>query len=210
MYPNWGMPFFYAIFVRKYKYKRWSNKISMVHLKSFKNFLLVIFIISFSLPSKAQSNFSWDRFVFGGNFGGGFSSQETAIALSPTVGYRFTERLVIGTGVIYQYYKLNFPPLVYKSNNYGAKLFTSYSLTESLIAHVEYEWLNLDYPSYDFTGKYIGNDRRNIGSLFVGGGYRQRFGVNSTVDIMLLYNLTETPYTPYSNPIIRVGFGIGL
>ena len=76
---------------------------------------------------------------------------------------------------------------------------------------MEYEWLNLSTPTFDFvTNRYIGNTRQNIGSLFVGAGFRQVFGRKSVVDMMLLYNLTESPYSPYENPIIRIGFGIGI
>jgi len=28
--------------------------------------------------------------------------------------------------------------------------------------------------------------------------------------IMFLYNILETPYTPYANPVIRIGFDLGL
>ncbi len=39
----------------------------------------------------AQRGFDWDRVGYGGNFGAGFSSYETFVAVSPTIGYRFTE-----------------------------------------------------------------------------------------------------------------------
>jgi hypothetical protein len=45
----------------------------------------------------------------------------------------------------------------------------------------------------------------------VGGGYFQRIdGSNSGIFVMLLYNLTESLYTPYSNPIVRIGVNLGL
>ena len=183
----------------------------MNSLKSRARLLLCIFILVISLNHvKAQGGFSWDRVVFGGNFGAGFSSNESLIALSPSVGYRFTERLTVGTGVIYQYYRLKIPGFDFKFNNYGGRLFTSYQLTDFLVAHAEYESLNLEYVKISPAGAVDGTGRRTINSTLVGGGYRQMLGRNSVVDILLLYNLTETPYTPYTNPIIRVNFGIGL
>jgi hypothetical protein len=44
----------------------------------------------------------------------------------------------------------------------------------------------------------------------VGGGIKQEIGVNSFLTLMLLYNLNETVNSPYSNPVIRVGFAVGL
>lgn len=173
-------------------------------------FLFTIIFVITSDVSKAQKSFSWNKLVFGGNFGGGISNQESSIVLSPNVGYRFTERLTIGTGIIYQYYGVKLPGFKFDFNNYGGRLYTTYQLTEFLIAHTEYDPLNLEYINFNSTGLPEGTSRRTVNSLFVGGGYRQSLGGNSVIDLMLLYNLTETPYTRYTNPIIRVGFGIGL
>jgi hypothetical protein len=169
----------------------------------------VIFLIIYS-NTYSQGGFSWSRVVFGGNFGASFSSSESIVAVSPSVGYRFTERLTIGTGVIYQYNRIKLPPYDFQFNNYGARFYGTYQLTSFLVAHTEYELLDLEYITLNNFGIPDGTMRRQIGSFLVGGGYRQSFGSNSSVDILLLYNLTETPYTPYSNPILRIGFGIGL
>jgi hypothetical protein len=179
------------------------------------NTLLYIFVLIFifaftSDDAKAQKGLSWDKLVFGGNFGAGFSNQESSVAISPSVGYRFTEKLTIGTGLIYQYYAIKFPGFNFKFNNYGTRFYSTYQLTDFLIGHAEYETLNLEYINFNSAGIPDGTSRRTINSMLVGGGYRQMLGRNSVVDLMLLYNLTETIYTPYSNPIIRVGFGIGL
>lgn len=158
----------------------------------------------------AQSKFSFDRLVYGGNFGAGFSTYETLVAVSPTVGYRFSERFTAGPGVIYQYYRFHREQLDIKSNNYGGKLYASYLVTPNVLAYSEYEVLDLDFINIDAFGMYKGNSRKTIGSWFVGGGYRQEIGPSSSIDLMLLFNLTETPYTPYSNPILRFGLGFGI
>lgn len=163
-----------------------------------------------SQNSFAQKGFTWSRVVFGGNFGASFSNYETLVGLSPSIGYRVTDKLTLGTGVIYQYYAVKYPGFNYKFNNYGGRLYGTYQINDFLIAHTEYESLNLQYISYNTVGMPDGSSRRNVGSWFVGGGYRQYISDRSVVDLMVLYNLTETPYTPYSNPIIRVGFGLGL
>jgi hypothetical protein len=80
-----------------------------------------------------------------------------------------------------------------------------YFFTDYLFAHAEYEILNLE--AYDF----YPTRRVNVESLLVGGGYFQRIdGSNSGIFVMLLYNLTESLYTPYSNPIVRIGVNLGL
>ncbi len=176
-----------------------------------KRILLVLFLFLLSThQSKSQSGFSWDRVVFGGNFGASVGSNQSLIALSPSVGYRVTEKLTLGTGVIYQYYRYKFSTLDFKFNNYGARFYGSYQLNDFLILHSEYESLNLEYLKFNALGNPDGSTRRTIGSMFVGGGYRQYISSKSVVDLMVLFNLTETRYTPYSNPIIRVNFGIGL
>lgn len=164
----------------------------------------------FNSDAKAQSGFSTSRFVFGGGFGLEFSTFETVVGVAPTIGYQFTDRLTAGPGVIYQYYHYKDQYNDLKSTNYGGKLFASYLLTPFLLAHTEYELLDVKYLYRDQINNIVGSKRRTIGSFFVGGGYRQQMGPNSTIDLLLLYNLTETPYTPYSNPIIRLGIGIGL
>lgn len=173
-------------------------------------FFILISLVINSDVSKAQRGFTWDRLVFGGNFGAGFSTNESIFAMSPSVGYRFTERLTIGAGGIYQYYGIRIPGFNFKFNNYGSRIFTTYQLTDFLIAHTEHESLNIEYIKYNSAGIPESTARRTINSLFVGGGYRQSIGRNSVVDLMLLYNLTETPYTRYTNPLVRVGFGFGL
>ena len=177
-----------------------------------KLFIAISILVSsfISNNSFSQSGFSWNRVQVGGNFGASFGANETLVALSPNIGYRVTERLTLGTGVIYQYYRFRNSSFDFKFSNYGAKLFGTFQLNDFLILHSEYESLNLEYIKFNYMGVPDGTQRRTIGSLFVGGGYRQRMSENSVFDIMVLYNLTETPYTPYSNPIIRVGFGIGL
>lgn len=178
-------------------------------MKVFFGTLLLVCSLTFPRSAFSQSKFDWDRMVYGGNFGAGFSSYETFVAVSPTVGYRFTDRFTAGPGVIYQYYKFSDRSYRFTSNNYGYKLFANYLLTESLFAHTEYEMLDLKVSLLDPAGNRH-NERRRVPALFVGGGFRQRFGYRSVVDIMVLYNVIDSPYSPYGNPIIRVGFGVGL
>lgn len=151
----------------------------------------------------------FDRLVFGGNLGLQFGT-ETIIDISPVVGYKITEKLIGGVGAKYLYYKtellINGNLYKYSTNIYGGSVFGRYYLTPEFYAHTEYEILNLEVPDDFVYGKLV---RRNITSFLVGGGYRQPLGDRASIGITLLYNLTEDRYSPYQNPILRVGFGFG-
>ena len=173
---------------------------------------LLLFVVLLSLNGIAQDstmirkhppekNF-WDKVYFGGNFGLQFGTS-TFIDLSPLMGYRITDKFSAGVGVTYQYYHYKDRYYDLATNVYGGRIFGRYMFTDNLFGHAEYEYLNLE--AFDFFPRR----RVDVGSLLVGGGYIQRIGPNSAMVAMILYNLTESAYTPYQNPIIRIGFNIG-
>ena len=143
-----------------------------------------------------------DKVFVGGNLGFQFGT-ETFAEVSPLVGYHFTNKISGGLGITYQYYHYKDRNYDFQTNVYGGRVFGRYNFTDYLFGHVEFEYLNLE--AFDFQRRRV-----DVGSLLAGGGYLQRFGQNSGVMIMLLYNFTESAYTPYQNPIIRVGVMIGL
>jgi len=144
-----------------------------------------------------------DKVYFGGNFGLQFGTV-TFIDISPLAGYRFTEKFSAGLGVTYQYYHYKDRFYDLETNVYGGRIFGRYLFTEYLFGHAEYEFLNLE--AFDF----FPPRRVDVISILAGGGYLQRFGRNSAIVAMILYNFTESAYTPYQNPIIRIGVNIGL
>ena len=79
-----------------------------------------------------------------------------------------------------------------------------------IFAHVEYEALNLETEFFDPSYYRHSTPRFWVNSVLVGGGYRQPIGEYSSINLMLLYNINETIDSPYKNPIIRMGFDIGL
>lgn len=161
----------------------------------------------YKMKDESRPSFG-QRLVFGGNFGLQFGTQ-TIIDISPVIGYKITEQLIGGIGIKYLYYKteyyINSNLYKYSTNVYGGSVFGRYYITPNLFAHSEYEVLNLEVPD-DFG---IGYMRTNITSVLVGGGYSQPLGDHASIGITLLYNLTEDAYSPYQNPILRVGFGFG-
>ncbi len=180
-----------------------------------RKFILVFTLLIAVLTSFAQIDDStmlrkhepkpkfWDKVFIGGGLGAQFGEQ-TVINISPVVGYRITEKIHAGIGVTYEYfhYRRDFYDL--ETNIFGGSVFGRYYFTKNLFGHGEFEYLNLE--AFD----YYPTRRVDVESLLAGGGYIQRFGQNSGILIMLLYNFTESQYTPYQNPIIRIGVNIGL
>jgi len=156
-------------------------------------------------PQEVKDQTFGQRLVFGGNLGLQFGSY-TFIDISPNVGYRVTDQLIAGIGMTYIYYSVDDIYYKYSTNIFGGRVFSKYYLIENLFAHVEYEILNMEVPD-DFN--YNKFSRKNIPSLFIGGGYRQMIGNRSAFEVELLYNVIEERYSPYQNPIIRAGFAFG-
>jgi hypothetical protein len=147
-----------------------------------------------------------DRLFFGGNIGLSFGSL-TFINLAPTIGYKITDRFGMGVGPVYSYYNdRRFVNYKYETHIYGGRTFAQYQVLESVMLYSELEMINIEVPNLLFT-KLI---RQNIPSLFVGGAYTQSMGNNSAVMLMLLYNVLESDYQIYENPLIRVGFNFGM
>jgi hypothetical protein len=46
--------------------------------------------------------------------------------------------------------------------------------------------------------------------VLLGGGYRQWIGNKAFMTLMILWNVNEQLYSPYQNPVIRIGFGAGI
>lgn len=153
--------------------------------------------------TKQNSNF-WDKVYFGGNIGMQFGSS-TLIEVSPLVGYRITPKFSAGVGITYQYFHYRYNRYNIETNVYGGRVFGRYFFMPFLFGHVEYEYLNLE--AFDF---YPQRRRVDVGSLLGGGGYAQQLGPRSAIIAMILYNFTESVYTPYTNPIVRIGVTFGL
>jgi hypothetical protein len=158
-------------------------------------------------PSQKSSNskgFDPDRLILGGNLGLQFGSTFTVIEVSPTLGYRLTDRYIAGIGARYIYFRERLFGSNFETNIYGGSIYNQYFFIENLFGHAEYEILSLQ------SRQARTENRLDVHSIFIGGGYRSQLGTNSFGMIMILYNINESVHSPYTNPIIRVGFGFGL
>lgn len=169
-------------------------------------------------PAVKDLQFS-QRLVYGGGFGMQFGSV-TLLDLSPTIGYRVTDQLTLGTGISYKYNHIKDYTLdqnsgtwyEYNSNVFGGSIWGRYYLLRNIFAHAEVEQLriNYNYTSVNFTTPTNIKNGVDVTSVLVGGGYRQPLGRNVFFNILILFNLNETEFTPYNNPIIRAGISVGM
>jgi hypothetical protein len=146
---------------------------------------------------------------FGGYLGAQFGNV-TYIEISPLASYRVTDKFHAGLGLTYSYYKDNTYIPAYSSSAYGGSIFARYFIWRDLFVHAEYAPLyitNFIYypPALPDEGKAPWAH-----DVLIGGGYRQWIGDRASINLMVLWNVNESIYSPYSNPIIRIGFGVGL
>ncbi len=156
------------------------------------------------------------------------------IEVSPTLGYHLTPTLIPGVSFTYQFSR--FPDFYINTetnerydlriNITGGRIFTRYlfsnwfdGLLGGLFAQAEFEYLSyMREFTLDASGKYVdrygfpysrGSETVRVPGFLIGGGLMQPVGENVFTNILVLYNINETRDTPYSNPVIRIGFGVG-
>mgnify|MGYP001590874713 CR=1 FL=1 len=158
-------------------------------------------LLSFSQISDTTSEWRNDfrsKVFTGGNLGLQFGNY-TFIDVSPLIGYRFTKKIHSGIGVTYRYFSDNLNK--FSTSIYGGSIFSRYYILDNLFAHGEYEVLN---------GEWLYGKRFNVTSIFAGAGYSQNLGGKIVANVLILWNINESVYSPYRNPIFRAGIGIGL
>jgi len=185
-----------------------------------------------SAPRKPDS--FWRRVTVGGNLGVQFGSV-TGVTVSPEVSLRTVDNLYLGLRFLYQYYNYkNYywnddtkEYMRYESSIYGGGIYLRYYLNSlfdnflgNLFAHVEYEYQYYTRPFINANGGHIydpygnsyiqGKQVVEVNSVFVGGGYRQPVANRVSMDFLILFNLNDSYNSPYSNPIFRLGVGVGL
>ncbi len=163
---------------------------------------ILIPIISFSQGAIKKKSTLSDKVFFGGGFGLQFGSS-TAVEVSPMLGYKPYENWYLGVKGVFQFYKNN----TYNQTTqlYGGSFFTSYVLFENIALYAEYEALSLETEYFDPNYSQY-SERFWIHSPLIGGGFVQSLGDRSKLLMLILWNLNDSYYSPYSNPIIRLTF----
>ncbi len=145
-----------------------------------------------------------ERLYVGGNVGASFGST-TYLNIQPLIGCKITKKLSAGIGGTYNYYSQSYLGTRYVSTVYGTNAFARFMVLESVFAQVG--WDKLSVPDYAGVAP---DSRRWVDNILIGGGYRQAFSNKGAFIAAIFYNVNQSPYSPYQNPIIQIGFNIGL
>lgn len=149
------------------------------------------------------------RLFWGGDIGLMFGTY-TYISLSPSIGYRLTNRLSMGVGGNYVFAKIQNSN---QANMFGGNVFASFAVIKELsnvipiyngggiLLYAEYNLMNVrDY----LPAQTDAEPNPWVSSPMAGIAYQQKIGRNSYVQLMCLFNFNETAYTPFPNPVIKV------
>ena len=150
-----------------------------------------------------KSGFDWDKVSYGGSAWLTFGTY-SFIMVNPRVGYRLTDKLLVGTGITYMYMSDRRWTPAFEQSAFGINPFANYEVFRGFGVGVEGEWLNADvYRFNPFTGEYETN-REWIPHLFLGATYYPPIG---GAFIGVYWNVIFEPNrSMYDNPLIRFGF----
>ena len=146
-----------------------------------------------------------NRWTFGGGIGFGFGSNNYFnLSAAPRVGYRLTEDLEGGVLGSVSWQKSN----AYSSTMFGVGPFLNYYIARTFFVSANYQHYFINYKDkfYDF------KTNADEDALYLGGGYMQRIGNNSYLQLGLMYNvLWKENSSIFSSGLVpNIGFVVGL
>lgn len=141
-----------------------------------------------------------DRLFWGGNLGAWFGNP-TFVDVSPLVGIQITKKFSMGVGAIYNYYSYKYNNYKYSTSLYGGRIYARYFILENVFAQAGWDRINRDDPF-----SKVPNTRMWVDNLLIGGGLRYPISDNFYAIASGFWNLNQSVYSPYSNPIIQIGF----
>jgi hypothetical protein len=176
-----------------------------------KNLVYIILIVTLSfqfyfstlLAQQSGDMKLRDRLFFGTYLNLAFGTF-TDIELSPFTGYKILPRWWTGIGFNYMLHGYSYAGVSSYSSYYGANAFSQFTLLKdfpangtSIFAHTEFVELNLRNE--------IEKRRYFEEFYFIGLGLRQYVGGRTSFALLFLYDVQQKQYTPYNNPVIRIG-----
>lgn len=184
--------------------------------------LLIVVLLSFSFTyaqwNEDEEETNKGKFFLSPDFGLQLGTL-TRIEVSPSVGYYPLDRLALGIGARYEFYKNNFDGAsIPQTHIYGGKVFSRFILIKnidniiplnmytSIFLHAENELLSLEsryfkWPDYPPEGRFF------LNTVLAGAGFLQPSGLRSAFTFMVLWDLTNNSLrSPYPNPVMRIGF----
>lgn len=158
------------------------------------------------------------RWFVGGMLGAGFSSYSSYVEISPVIGYEPIKNLQVAVRLSYIYNSVyrqtGVAPITetrVSLHHLGFSLMARYIFFKGIFGQLEYEmlsyddkWYNLDPTSPTYQQQY--QERIPINTLFIGGGFFQRFG-NGFASFAILFPIAENYESFYNSYVIRISFG---
>lgn len=155
-----------------------------------------------SVGTPTQENNKW---TFGGGIGLGFGSNSSFyLQASPRVGYRLTNDLEAGVVGSVSWQTSDY----FRSTMFGVGPFANYYIGRSFYLGANFQHYFINYRDKYYDYKYD----REENALYLGGGYMQRIGNNSFMQLGLMYNVLYKERTSvFSSGLIpNIGFVVGL
>lgn len=173
--------------------------------KLFISSFILISILSFSQVAVGTPPEKNNRWTFGGGIGFGFGSNSMFnLQASPRVGYRVTDDLEAGITGTVMWQTSDF----YNSTMFGVGPFVNYYFARSFYVsgNLQHFFINYKDKYYDFKS----SDEET--ALYLGGGYLQRIGNNSFLQLGIMYNVLykENNSIFASGLVPSIGFVVGL
>jgi hypothetical protein len=147
-----------------------------------------------------------ERLQFGGGISGLSFGNPTSVGLSPMVGYQLTNKTILGVGLTYQYYSVNYGGSIGKltSNLLGERIFARHYVP-ALSQLLGQSYLIAQVENYSNLSGNSGISYSN--PVMVGIGIGSRLGIN----LSLMYDLNYTSgfgptQSPYGSAfVVQVG-----
>jgi hypothetical protein len=188
-------------------------------------FLIIALTLSvlsaFGQLRRSDKKFS-ERIFFGGSLGLTIGTV-TQIDVVPVAGIWIFPQWSVGVGGRYSYYSyramtVGIPNEPYRTHIWGGSVFTQVlpivdfsevlpvKIKGGVFFHAEHERLYLDRGLVDPLA-VDAKGKTWIELYLLGVGYRQRLGEKAALNIMLLWEVSESKFSPYKqNPMLRVSF----
>ncbi len=152
------------------------------------------------------------RLFLGGDFGLALGRQQAFVVVSPLVGYRASERLSVGAGPVFQYYRAtvtltNRAGQRYQAAGetllYGGRAFVRPRLWKGLYAQGELEAVSARLPGVDTEP----GPRRWVPGAWAGAGYAFPLAGRATLNFTAAWNLLwQEGQSPHPSPLdLRLG-----
>ena len=153
-------------------------------------------------PDVSELSFR-ERLHFGGGISGLSFGNPTSIGISPMAGYLLAKNTILGLGMTYQYYSVNYGGFKATSNLLGERIFVRQQIP-ALSALIGQGYLTAQFENFDnmSPGTSVGYSN----PFLVGIGIGSRIGINLSLMYDLNYSETSGKQSPYGSAfVVQVG-----